>query len=61
MTEQINNIKTKTDWNINKYKIKEKTNINKIIEQAYFFYFLIGEPTLKYYLARRDGSPNNII
>ncbi len=32
MTEYINNIKTKTDWNINKYKIKDKTNINKITE-----------------------------
>lgn len=39
MAGHININKTKTDWNINKYKIKDKTNINKITEQVYYFLF----------------------
>ena len=61
MTEYINNIKTKTDWNINKYKIKDKTNINKIIEQAYFFLFSYRR-AFKYYFGETERrSRNNII
>ena len=46
---------------LNKYKIKDKTNINKIIEQVYFFYFLKGEPTFKYYFGETERrSRNNI-
>lgn len=35
----------------------DKTNINKIIEQVYFFYFLKGEPHLNIISARRSVSP----
>ena len=63
MMEYLNINKTKTGWNINKYKIKNKTNINKIIEQGYFFYFyfLKGEPTFIYYFGETERrSRNNI-